>query len=63
MRYLKYILIYFLVLYASVCLAKLKIDKKEVYVGKIIQGNPISYVFVVKNTGDKPIKIERIIPD
>lgn len=66
MRYIKYILTiltYFLVLYGSFSFAKVNISDREVDVGKIIQGNPINYIFVIKNMGDKPVNIMSIVPD
>ena len=50
------------VLYSHLCFANIWIKSKEVDLGKILQGKPIEYTFVIKNTGTKPVKIKKVSP-
>ena len=50
------------VLCSHLCFASIWIKSKEVDLGKILQGKPIDYIFVIKNNGTKPVKIKKVSP-
>jgi len=57
------ILLFFLMLCSHVSLAEIDIKSREVDLGRIIQGTPISYIFLLKNPESKPLHIRKIAPD
>ena len=59
---LRLVLIFLFVLSNHVCLANIWVKNKDVDLGKIIQGRPINYTFVIRNDGSKPVKIIKVSP-
>ena len=43
---------------------KIKVDKNDVNVGTIMEGTKksVRHTFVIKNTGDEPLKIQEVKP-
>ena len=59
---IRLLLILVFVSFNHLCLAGIWIKSKEVDLGKIVQGKPITYVFVIKNNGTKPVTIKKVSP-
>ncbi|RLB08990.1 MAG: hypothetical protein DRG39_08135 [Deltaproteobacteria bacterium] len=57
------LLILFFLLCVHTCWAKIDISPKKADLGKIIQGKPINYIFLLQNHGNKRLNIKKITPD